>query len=354
MGYGDNRYGSDEYRNRGGSGRGRDDDRGERGRWERERSSYGSWGSERDREGRGDWGRGQGDDDRGFIERAGERVRSWFGDEDDEGHSRGYEPRRDRGEDRSMIRPGRESFGAGFGNQRGWRDERWDRDFGPAEGYESGGLGGEPERFDRRSGSDSWRDRSIGGGAGGYETTMRGAGRRGRAEADRMGGYDGGFSGSYGGVHDPHYAEWRQRQMAELDRDYEEYRRENQSRFEQEFGAWRQRRHSQRQMLGRVGEQMEVVGSDGQHIGTVEKVRGDRIILAKSDPSSGGMHQSIPCSWVETVDEKVIVNKSAEEARSHWRSEEHNRALFEREDQGRGGPHVLNRSFAGTYRDDDR
>jgi hypothetical protein len=96
---------------------------------------------------------------------------------------------------------------------------------------------------------------------------------------------------------------------------------------------------------------MDVVGSDGSHVGTVDKVRGDRIILAKSDPDSGGIHHSIPCSWVENVDERVTLNRSADEAKEAWRSEERNQALFERDGQGDEGPRNLNRSFSGTYGD---
>ena len=96
---------------------------------------------------------------------------------------------------------------------------------------------------------------------------------------------------------------------------------------------------------------MEVVGSDGQHIGTVDAVKGDRIILTKSDPNAGGHHHSIPCSWIESVDERVTINKTAEQAMQAWRDEEHSRALFERENSGSEGPHMLNRSFSGTYED---
>jgi hypothetical protein len=105
--------------------------------------------------------------------------------------------------------------------------------------------------------------------------------------------------------------------------------------------------------MNRVAEQMEVIGSDGQHIGTVDKVRGDRIILTKNDENAGGIHHSIPCSWIENVEDKVTVNKTAQEAMNAWRDEERNRALFEREDQGSEGPHMLNRSFSGTYPDKD-
>ena len=86
---------------------------------------------------------------------------------------------------------------------------------------------------------------------------------------------------------------------------------------------------------------MEVDGSDGEHVGKVDKVRGDRIILTKSDQDSGGMHHSVPCAWVETVEDKVILNRAAAEAKQAWLDEESNRALFERRTPGSDGPHVL-------------
>jgi hypothetical protein len=152
---------------------------------------------------------------------------------------------------------------------------------------------------------------------------------------------------------DPHYADWRDRQMAELDRDYDEYRRETQSRFDREFGDWRTRRGEQRAALDRVKEHMEVTGSDGGHVGTVDCARGDRIVLTRGDEAAGGVHHAIPCAWVERVDDKVMLNIDAEEARRRWQTENRSRALFEREERGRRGPHVLNRSFAGTYSDEE-
>src|SRR3546814_6389022 len=76
--------------------------------------------------------------------------------------------------------------------------------------------------------------------------------------------------------YDSNYQAWRNNQMAELDRDYHEYRQENQQKFENEFGTWRQRRCSQRDCLGLVTEHMDVIGSDGEHVGKVDKVAGDR------------------------------------------------------------------------------
>ena len=94
---------------------------------------------------------------------------------------------------------------------------------------------------------------------------------------------------------------------------------------------------------------MDVVGSDGEHVGTVDKVRGDRIILTKSDADAGGRHHSIPSRWIQSVDDKVTIRKTAEDAKAHWRDEERG-AFFgeDREDEGKG-PHILNRSFSGTY-----
>ena len=144
---------------------------------------------------------------------------------------------------------------------------------------------------------------------------------------------------------------WRDRHMSELDRDYDDYRRENQSRFESDFGSWRERRQQKRGLLGQIREHMEVVGNDEQHVGTVDKIAGDRIILTKSDPESGGAHHSLSCSDIDRVEgDRVILDCSADEARNRWRDESRSRALFEREDQGEMGPRALNRSFEGTYR----
>ena len=150
---------------------------------------------------------------------------------------------------------------------------------------------------------------------------------------------------------DPHYRAWRDRHLSDLDRDYDDYRNERQSQFENDFGSWRERRQQKRGLLGQVREHMEVVGSDGEHVGQVDRVAGDRIILTKSDPESGGAHHSLSCSHVERIEEnRVILDCSADDARKHWRDESRSRALFEREDQGEMGPGVLDRSFSGTYR----
>ncbi len=163
------------------------------------------------------------------------------------------------------------------------------------------------------------------------------------------------MTGDYGrsersGMHDRHYGEWRARQMEQLDRDYDDYARENQSRFEDDFSSWRERRQQKRGLLGQVREHMEVVGSDGEHVGTVDRTAGDRLILTKSDEDSGGVHHSLMCTAIDRVEgDKVMLDMPADEAKRKWRDENRDRALFEREDQGEAGPHMLNRSFSGTY-----
>ena len=65
-----------------------------------------------------------------------------------------------------------------------------------------------------------------------------------------------------------------------------------------------------------IREHMDVVGSDGQHVGTVDRVEGDRIKLTKDDPQSQGQHHYIPLSSVASVeDDEVQLNMSAQEAR---------------------------------------
>ncbi len=153
--------------------------------------------------------------------------------------------------------------------------------------------------------------------------------------------------------HDDDYHAWRSSQIAALDRDYDEYRRENRTKFSNEFGSWRNERNTQRTALERVAEHMEVIGSDGEHVGTVDKVRGDRILLTKSDADAGGRHHSIPSRWIDRVDDKVTVRKTAEQAKAHWRDEERNSAFFG--DTAAGSTdevvdaRILNRSFSGTY-----
>lgn len=68
-----------------------------------------------------------------------------------------------------------------------------------------------------------------------------------------------------------------------------------------------------------IREHMEVIGADGGHVGTVDKVEGDRIKLTRGDRGSGGAHHFIPVSLVEEVDaDAVRLSMKAELASQFW------------------------------------
>lgn len=332
----------------------------ERGRWRGQGGGrYGERGYGRERD------RVYSEEDRGFFERAGDEVRSWFGDDDAERRREEDRLRYEREQGWSGAgsedygRGGSRHYAAGDIGQGVYGGSR--SGVGSAETWGGSGFGGDYERgrrFDRvdvgSTGTHAAHPMSTPGGAtyggySGYGITPYGGYS---GSTSRYAGMPGGVRGGYRGedARDRQYSEWRSRQIEQLDRDYDEYRHEHQEQFDREFGGWCEKRHGQRQAMSRITEHMEVTGSDGQHVGTVDDVRRDRIILTKSDESAGGRHHSIPCGWIEQVDDKVTINKTAEEAMSAWRDEEGSRALFEREEERSEGPHMLNRSFSGTYR----
>ena len=63
----------------------------------------------------------------------------------------------------------------------------------------------------------------------------------------------------------------------------------------------------------RIREHMEVIGADGVHVGTVDRVEGQRIKLTKRDSGEGahkGHHHFIPLSLVAEI-EGTKVRRSA-------------------------------------------
>jgi hypothetical protein len=68
-----------------------------------------------------------------------------------------------------------------------------------------------------------------------------------------------------------------------------------------------------------IKEHMEVVGSDGEHVGKVDSCDSDRIKLAKNDPAANGQHHYIDLSQVERVEgNKLCLSVPAEEAMRNW------------------------------------
>jgi hypothetical protein len=69
----------------------------------------------------------------------------------------------------------------------------------------------------------------------------------------------------------------------------------------------------------KIRDHQPVVGSDGEPVGTVDAVEGERIKLARSDPQAGGEHHYIPLSAIANVDHAVRLAQPAAEAMREWR-----------------------------------
>ncbi len=280
----------------------------------------------------------------------------------DQGANRG-DPMRDYGQERYR---GPNQDRGGYGGQRGGADRQ-------AEPYR-GSYAHDGHRFEDVGRYRDFEDDNRGGRQqqGGYGRPQQGreqddrnffarAGDEVRSwfgdeEAEHRRDRDARQDEARAGDHHDDYRNWRTGQINEIDRDYAEYRRENQAKFHNEFTAWRGERQGQRQSLTKVEEHMEVLGSDGEHVGTVDKVRGDRILLTKNDKDAGGHHHAIPSRWIQTVDDKVTLRKTAAEAKQEWRDVERSEAASDFGDRtgGQDGPRdsqgrMLNRSFSGTY-----
>ncbi|WP_260483500.1 DUF2171 domain-containing protein [Sphingomicrobium flavum] len=229
-------------------------------------------------------------EDRDFFERASDEVRSWFGDE--------------RAEQRREMDERMGLSGRGYVNQR-YTFEDSPRSIN--EGYRRPYTG---RRYDRTPFEATNFDEQNYDYDRGYTQNRFGRGMT-QSEYTSL---------------DSDYSNWRQRQIDELDRDYAEWRSENSRRFDDEFSSWRGDRVQKRSLMQQIPDHAEVIGSDGEHVGTVDKLRGDRIILTKND-SPDGQHHSLTCSRLDCIDDgKVRLNITSEEARQMWRDEDRGRS----------------------------
>lgn len=311
-----------------------------------------------------------GPSERGWFERAGEEISSWFGSDEHRDHDRDYrrergsmeqdrggrdeDHRSDRGQNRGVFAGGGSSaqdYNPSWQSELSSRERQEEHGYRPMAGdYGRGSDRGSHLNERKQQDRDHWHNedrrmsRERTESPWGQDEYRRSSDA---GSAERSAPRDPG----QGRNMDPHYGAWRDRHLSDLDRDYDEYSRERQSRFEDDFAGWREKRGLKRSLLAQVREQMEVVGCDGQRVGTIDKVAGDRLILTKADPESGGRHHSIGCTMIDRIDDnRIMLDCPADEARERWRDEDRSRALFERHDQGEEGPGVLNRSFHGTYR----
>ena len=68
-----------------------------------------------------------------------------------------------------------------------------------------------------------------------------------------------------------------------------------------------------------IREHMEVVGSDGGHVGKVDHVEGQRLKLTRTDPAAGGTHHYIHLDSVAGVEgDKVRLNRTTQQAQDEW------------------------------------
>lgn len=63
---------------------------------------------------------------------------------------------------------------------------------------------------------------------------------------------------------------------------------------------------------------MEVISSCGCRMGTVDHMENGAIKLTRRD-SPDGQHHYLPTGWVARVDDRVYLNKNAEETRQGWK-----------------------------------
>ncbi|MEV4935263.1 DUF2171 domain-containing protein [Sphingobium sp. LSP13-1-1.1] len=66
--------------------------------------------------------------------------------------------------------------------------------------------------------------------------------------------------------------------------------------------------------LSAIREHMDIIGADGVHVGTVDKVEGDRIKMVKADSGSHGNHHHFIAGGLVAAVEGNQVRLSAEGA----------------------------------------
>lgn len=69
----------------------------------------------------------------------------------------------------------------------------------------------------------------------------------------------------------------------------------------------------------KIKEHMEVYGSDGERVGTVDHVEdANTIKLTSNGPTARGRHHLIPLAWVHSVDQHVRLAKSSSDVMRSW------------------------------------
>ncbi|WP_237481848.1 DUF2382 domain-containing protein [Lichenibacterium dinghuense] len=72
--------------------------------------------------------------------------------------------------------------------------------------------------------------------------------------------------------------------------------------------------------LSRLVKDVEVVGSDGVHVGIVDRVEGAMMKLKRKDAAADGQHHLLPTDLVRSVDGKAMLSIAAAEAMRRWKA----------------------------------
>jgi hypothetical protein len=215
-------------------------------------------------------------DDRGFFDRAGDELRSWFGDEEAErrreADAQRYE--REHGTAGSYRGGGHEDQWTGGPSDRGdqysrspmssnrgqqaggYSQDRYAGGYGGGQSAQTYGAGQQGDHYSRgqtgaqggagqsygQSGSGQSSFGQSGSGQPSYGQSSHGQSGQAWGQAGQAGESRGGQSGA--AHHDENYRRWRDQQISALDRDYEEYCRQRQQQFEQDFSSFRQTRQT--------------------------------------------------------------------------------------------------------------
>ena len=67
-------------------------------------------------------------------------------------------------------------------------------------------------------------------------------------------------------------------------------------------------------------KELEVVGSDGVHVGVIDRIDGVMMKLKRMDAAAGGQHHLLPTDLVGSVDGKAMLSVTAAEAMRRWKA----------------------------------
>ena len=70
----------------------------------------------------------------------------------------------------------------------------------------------------------------------------------------------------------------------------------------------------------RLVKDLEVVGSDGVHVGFIDRLDGAMMKLKRMDAAAGGQHHLLPTDLVKSVNEKAMLSIVATEAMRRWKA----------------------------------